>query len=441
MSKKLPLEGIRIIDVTVVWAGPHCTQLLAEWGAEVIRVEPRNRMQPSTRGQTAHVTKEQVDAVRNSTATAGSLFYAFPDWDPGETPFNRSPSFNSHARNKKSMTVDIMTPEGRDIFRRLVAKSDVFIENNVPETIERAQATYEELSEINPRLIQLRMPGYGLTGPYKNYRTFGTHMEGMTGHHHIRGYTDMDPSMTGDSFTGDAAAGVQGAFAVMLALRQRKRTGKGQQIEMALAEGFVPYMGEFMLDYSMNQRVTEPQGNRHPTHAPHNAYPCEGEDRWIVIDVGTQDEWAALCNVMGNPDWTNDEKFVDQVSRHRRQKELDAHVAEWTKTRDRFELFHQLQAAGVAAGPVQDEADAFACPQLGDRGFFEELTGPDTGTRSYPGLIFNMSKTPNNLRRHPVGLGQDNEYVYKEIIGVSDAEYAELERLDQIGTGYAADVP
>ncbi|MDP7533398.1 MAG: CoA transferase, partial [SAR202 cluster bacterium] len=227
----------------------------------------------------------------------------------------------------------------------------------------------------------------------------------------------------------------------MLALRQRKRTGKGQQIEMALAEGFVPYMGEFMLDYSMNQRVTEPQGNRHPTHAPHNAYPCEGEDRWIVIDVGTQDEWAALCNVMGNPDWTNDEKFVDQVSRHRRQKELDAHVAEWTKTRDRFELFHQLQAAGVAAGPVQDEADAFACPQLGDRGFFQDLTGPDTGTRSYPGLIFNMSKTPNNLRRHPVGLGQDNEYVYKEIIGVSDAEYAELERLDQIGTGYAADVP
>ncbi|MCH7801629.1 MAG: CoA transferase, partial [Chloroflexi bacterium] len=257
MSKKLPLEGIRVVDVTLVWAGPHCTQLLAEWGAEVIRVEPRSRMQPSTRGSAAHITQEQVDRAKG---TGSALFMSFPDNKAGERPYNRSPAFNSHARNKRSITLDIMTPEGQAMFRRLIAESDVFVENNVPVTIERANATYEELSKVNPKLIMLRMPGYGLDGPYKNYRTFGTHMEGMAGHHHIRSYPNLDPSMTGDSFTGDAAAGVQGAFAVMLALRQRKRTGKGQQIEMALAEGFIPYMGEFMMDYAMNGRVTEPQG-------------------------------------------------------------------------------------------------------------------------------------------------------------------------------------
>jgi crotonobetainyl-CoA:carnitine CoA-transferase CaiB-like acyl-CoA transferase len=248
-------------------------------------------MQPSTRGTAAHITQAQVDRAKG---TGSALFMSFPDNEAGERPYNRSPAFNSHARNKRSMTLDIMTPEGQEMFRRLIAESDVFVENNVPETIERANATYEELSKVNPKLIMLRMPGYGLDGPYKNYRTFGTHMEGMAGHHHIRSYPDLDPSMTGDSFTGDAAAGVQGAFAVMLALRQRKRTGKGQQIEMALAEGFIPYMGEFMMDYSMNGRITEPQGNRHRSHAPHNVYPCQGEDRWIVIDVGTPEEWSRL---------------------------------------------------------------------------------------------------------------------------------------------------
>ena len=148
-------------------------------------------MQPSTRGNQAHVSRETVQAAQGGGL---SMFYAFPDRDPGDRPWNRSPSFNSHARNKRSMSIDIMQPEGEEMFRRLIAVSDVLVENNVPETIERAHATYEELSKINPELIMLRMPGYGLSGPYKNYRTLGTHMEGMTGHHYIRGYQDMDPS-------------------------------------------------------------------------------------------------------------------------------------------------------------------------------------------------------------------------------------------------------
>ncbi len=436
--KKLPLEGIRVVDVTVVWAGPHCTQLLAEWGAEVIRVEPVNRMQPVTRGIQAHVSREAVRAAQGNGLSSG---FAFPDGDPGDRPWNRSPSFNSHARNKRSMTTDIMHPEGREMFRRLIEISDVFVENNVPETIERAQATYEELSKINPKLIMLRVPGYGLSGPYKNYRTFGTHMEGMTGHHYIRGYPDMDPSMSGEALTGDAAAGVNGAFAVMMALRHRRRTGKGQLIELALAEGFIPYLGEFILDYTMNGRVTEPQGNRHRSHAPHNVYPCQGDDRWIAMDVATQEEWEALCAVMSDPEWVRDPKFADPISRWNHQKELDGHIAEWSRDKNDYDLFHALQKAGISAGPVQNEADTYDCPQLGDRGFFEELTGPETGTHSYPGLVFKMSKTPNKLGRYPVRLGEDNEYVYKDLLGLSDEEYTRLEELGQIGMDYPADIP
>src|SRR5207248_11120757 len=135
------------------------------------------------------------------------------------------------------------------------------------------------------------MPAYGLDGPYKNYRSFGTHMEAMTGHHHLRGYSDLDPSMTGDAFTADAAGGVMGAFAVMLALRHRRRTGRGQQIELAQAEHFLGYLAEPILDFTMNGRETDPQGNQHPSHAPHGVYPTLGEDRWIAIDVGDDAAW------------------------------------------------------------------------------------------------------------------------------------------------------
>lgn len=437
MAKKLPLEGIRIVDVTVVWAGPYVTQLLAEWGAEVIRVEPLFHIQPSTRGGEQPVTKELVKALKD----AGNLLMAFPDDDPAPRPWNRGPSFNSHARNKLSMTCDVLMPGGLDIFHKLIAMSDVYIENNVPETIERTHLTHEELLPYNPNLITLRMPSYGLHGPYKNWRAFGTHMEGMTGHHYLRSYRHLDPSMTSDAFTVDAASGVMGAIAVVMALRHRKRTGKGQQIEMAQAENFLPYLGEAILDYTMNGRVWEPQANRHLTHAPHNVYPCKGDDRWIAIDVGTDNEWGALCAIAGNPAWARDERFRDGPSRYQHQDELDAAIAEWTKHENDFDLFHRLQAAGVTAGPVQNEADAYACPQLNERGFFEELTHPECGTHRYPGLIFKMSKTPNTLHRHPCMLGEDNEYVYKELLKVGDEEYQRLVEQGQIGVDYAGKEP
>lgn len=433
-GRRLPLAGVRVVDLTLVWAGPHCTQLLAEWGAEVIRVEPLTHIQPSTRGAEQRFTKESLAALPDQ---GRALVYHYPDNDPGPHPWNTCAEFNSHARNKRSVTLDTWTAEGKELFRRLIAVSDVFVENNAPETIERSGLTYEVLRTANPGLIMLRMPAYGLSGPYKNVRSFGSHMEAMTGHHYLRGYPDMDPSATGPSFAADAAGGVVGAFAVMLALRARRRTGRGQQIELPQAENFLPYMGDIILDYTMNGRSAEPHGNDHPSHAPHGPYPCRGDDRWIAIDVWTDAAWESLCRVLNAPEWRTHPRFVTALSRWQHRRELDALLAERTRAWSVRELFQALQAEGVTAGPVQDERDAYACPHLNARGFFEELDHPEAGRQSYPGLNLRMAGTPNHLRRHPVMLGEDNEYVYRDVLGLSEAEYDALVDSGQVGTEYA----
>ena len=432
----LPLEGVRVADVTVVWAGPYVTQLLAEWGAEVIRVEPRTRVQPMTRGADRIATRESVMAQ----AQAGITLGAFPDFEPGDDPWNRNASFNSHARNKLSANADFSTEEGRELFLRLIEHCDVMVENNVPETIEKANLTYDVLRERNPGLIMLRMPAFGLSGPYKNYRAFGTHIEGMIGHHYVRGYPNGGPEESGDVFTGDAVAGIQGALAVTMALRHRQKTGEGQMIELSQAENFLPMLGDFILDYTANGRVTPPQGNQHQSHAPHNAYPCRGEDRWIAIDCDSDDAWEAICEVLGAEDLLAEDRFATAPRRFTHRDALDAELAALTRDRDARALFWELQAAGVIAGVVQDEADLANCPQLADRGFFEELTREGLGTHRYPGLIFRMANTPNSLRRHPVRIGEDNEYVYREVMGFSEAEYQAALDSGQVGEDYAEGV-
>jgi crotonobetainyl-CoA:carnitine CoA-transferase CaiB-like acyl-CoA transferase len=433
VARRLPLEGLRVVDVTVVWAGPHCTQLLGEWGAEVIRVEPLQHIQPSTRGAETRTSRAQAQAQRGNGLLLGATY---PDRDPGERPWNRVPAFNTHAHNKRSMTLDVMEPGGLEIFERLVAISDVLVENNAPDTVERAGITYERLSRVNPRLIMLRISAYGLSGPYKYYRSFGTHIEAAIGHHYLRGYPDLDPSMTGDAYTADAAGGVQGAFAVLLALRHLRRTGKGQMIELSLAENFMPYLGEAILDYTMNGRVAAPQGNQHPSHAPHGVYPCAGEDRWIAIDIGSDAEWKALCQVLNCPAWRNDPRFATALSRWHHRDQLDRLLAERTAPEEAHDLFQRLQAAGVVAGPVQNEADVYACPELAARGFFQRMHHADAGEHLYPGLNVRLSETPNDFRRAACLLGQDNDYVYRELLGVSDEEYSRLERRGHIGTVY-----
>jgi len=433
---KLPLEGIRVVDITVIYAGPFATMNLADWGAEVIRVESTKHFQVLTRGGMARPPQE---IVSNPTRTGGLATYC--GRDVSFRPWNRWTLFNAHARNKLGCTMDLTQPEGKELFKKLISVSDVFLESNAPHVTENLGLTYDVLKEVNPKLIMLSMPGFGRYGPYKYYRGLGVHQECFIGHTFLRGYPDSDPSTTTTLYHADEAAGATAAFAVLLALHYRNRTGKGQFIDMAQAEATMPHLGEAIMDYTMNNRVQTSVGNRLPGTAPCGCYRCRGEDRWINITVSSDEEWQRLCRAMGNPQLARDDRFSDSLSRDKHQDELDKLIEKWTVKQNHYDAMFQLQAEGVPAGPVIFEDDAYNDPHLKERGFFEELTHEECGTHLYPGLGFRMSKTPNKLRLPPVRLGEHNEYVYKQLLKVSDAEYAELEKQGHIGMDYAPEVP
>ncbi|MFQ5934346.1 MAG: CoA transferase, partial [Dehalococcoidia bacterium] len=231
-------------------------------------------------------------------------------------------------------------------------------------------------------------------------------------------------------------SGINGAVAVMMGLRHRARTGRGQLIELALAENFTAYMGDAIMDYTMNGRVQNTLGNRHSHLAPHGCYPCKGDDEWVTIAVSNEGEWQNLCRAMGDPSWIREEKFSTELGRYEHQDEMDRHIAGWTKQKAKYELMHLLQREGVAASAVLNHGEVFRDPHLKERHYFQKVTQSETGTHLYPKMAARLSRTPNSIRLPPVRLGEHDEYVYKEILGMGDAEYRRLEELGQIGMDY-----
>lgn len=427
---KLPLDGIRVATFEIMWAAPMTTQILGDLGAEVIRVENIYNFQSGVTSRGFTITKEQNKFMQPWVG-------AYPDRDPGEKPFNQCPFFVHNLRNKYSMTLDIRRPEGWAIFEKLVKICDVIVENNVAETAEKLGLTYERLKAIKNDIILVRMPAYGIEGPYANRRAWGAHMEDLSGHNMLRAYRDMGPTGNGQVFAADYMGGSLGALATMMALRHKRRTGKGQMIEVAQVEGAMLCLGEAIMDYSMNKRDAVSVGNR-DIHggAPYGTYRCKGEDRWVNICVTSEDEWQGLCEVMGNPEWTQKAEFATAFSRNKNQDELDKCVESWTINHDNYAVMQMLQNNNVPAGPVLDGKDFFYDPQWQDRDWFEEVTHPLAGKRLWPGVMAKFSRTPIHIRKSHVMLGEDNEYVYKQLIGVSDEEYHDLEKKAHIGTDY-----
>ena len=448
----LPLDGIRVIELCPIWAGPYCGMLLADWGAEVIRVENRYHFPVYTRGlmiKTPEFLAKQgigYTAVKKDDYREGASHNVFS-------------LFNAHARNKLGMTINLRDAKGIDIFKRLIKLSDVFVESNSPRVKEHLGITSDVLMEINPKLVMISMPAFGGTGPYKYYRALGAHQEGFGGHTYLRGYVDDDPTTTTTIYHTDESAGLTGAFAVMTALHQRRKTGRGAYIDMAQVETSIPHLAQAVMEYTMNGRIVERMGNRDFHGAVQGCYRCrdvrgkwvpptlalgtsedqEIVDTWVNITISNDAEWEGFRSVLGYPEWANDPKFSDHLSRLRNHDELDGHITAWTREHNAYEVMHLLQREGIAAGPVLDEKDACEDPHVKDRGFLEKLTHADAGTHLYPGLAFKMSEMPNNLRLPPVRLGEHNEYVYKELLGFSDEEYAELEKEGHIGTDFAPD--
>src|SRR6266567_3267861 len=282
-----PLTGVRVVDLTVVWAGPMATMLLSDLGAQVIKVENIHVWQTLARGALAHPPK-----LPPNPAMPGS----YPHDDPGERPWNTAANSMNTLRNKLSVTIDLRVPEGRQAFEQLVRGADVVYENNVTETMDKLGITYEYLCSLRPDIVYVRAPAFASTGPYRNRRAFGVHLEGVTGHSLLRSYRDLDPSTNTQIYAGDFFSGTHGAFAVIAALLYRRRTGKGQLVELPQVEAAAGMLAQYMMDYALNGRMHESIGNRdfHGA-APCGVYPCRGEDRWVAITVCDDDQWRSLC--------------------------------------------------------------------------------------------------------------------------------------------------
>ncbi|HEU4758672.1 MAG TPA: CoA transferase [Dehalococcoidia bacterium] len=401
-----PLAGIRVADFSWVWAGPFCTMQLAHMGAEVVRIESMRR----------------VCALR-----------MLPPWLDGRPGVNRSGYFNQYNQGKRSVTLDISTSEGADIAKRIVAISDIAVENFAAGVLERLGLGYGELKKVKPDLIMISMSGYGATGPESHYVSYGPAQVPLSGMSSLTGYAGWPPMHAGMSY-GDPNAGLHAAFAVLAALLHRERSGEGQHIDMSQWESTMALIGDAFLGYGMNGNQPPRDGSRVPHMAPHGIFPCAGaqtaeglpDDRWLSIACGSDEEWRALCKVMGRPELADDPRFHTLVDRKANEDALEAAVSEWTQTQDPFEATHRLQAAGVAAFPPLMNRELAEDPHLNTRGFFVEKEHPEVGVRKHAGIPWRMSETPCEVWRAAPTMGQDNEYVFGELLRMSRHQIAEL---------------
>ncbi len=406
----LPLEGIRVLDVTQVWAGPYATRWLADMGAEVIKVE-----------SIQHPDSERI-SFRNRTAAG-----------PDDAYFNRAARFNQVNCNKLGITLDLTTATGVDLFKRLVAISDVVVENYSVGVMRRFGIDYEALREIKPDLIMMSMPGFGSKGPESHYLSYGPVQEAVSGLISLTGYKPGEYLETGE-FYADPINGSFAAAGLFAALFHRRRTGKGVFIDLAQSEAMIACLPELVLEYQMNNRVLETTANRHRFKSPHGCYRCQGVDEWLVVSISHEDEWKALCEAMGRPELADDERFATMRRRIENQDSLDRLIEEWTTTRERKAAMTLLQAHGVPAEAIFTIEDLVHDEHVQSRGILETVPGPWTGDELTVGVPVKIDGVAARVRRHAPGLGEHNRSVLNNLLGLTDEELDKLEAEQIIGT-------
>ncbi|MBI4312459.1 MAG: CoA transferase [Chloroflexi bacterium] len=395
-----PLANVRVLDLTMVWAGPHGTLMLAALGAEVIKLEAPRRMD-TWRGATRPLPGQGV----------------YPGDVPGERAYNRYAYFNETDRNKLGVSLDLTTAKGRLIFENLVRLSDVVIENFRAGVLERLGYPYAALCRLKGDIIYLSMPAFGNTGPERDYVAIGVAQDQLAGIAYGNGYEGDSPWRTSLNYA-DPVAGLTAAGAILAALIHRRRTGRGQFIDLSQREALACLVGETILDYVMNGRVPRRMGNHHQRVAPHNTYPSTGEDSWITIAVTSDKEFAALCSAMGRPELARDPRFGDMAARKRNEAVLDELIRDWTRRHDATALMRQLQRLDVPAAPVLHGGQLLSDPHLSERSFFETVTHPEAGTHPYPGSPFKLSRSPARLNRPAPRFGEHTRYVLGEVLGL-----------------------
>ena len=392
------LEDIKVADFSWIIAGPTTTKLLADSGAQVIRIE----------------SYHSPDNLRSIS----------PMKD-GVSGINRSATYARYNSSKYGVSLNLKHPKGLELAKRIVAWADIVVENYTPGVMERLGLGYEELTKVRPDIIMLSMPLLGHTGPLANHPGLGVQLSDLIGFGNLTGWPDRGPCTLPGAYT-DFISPHFAIAAVIAALDHRRRTGKGQYIEICQFEAGLQFIAPVLLDWVVNGREPVRKGNDCDYAVPHGVYRCRGRDRWCAITVFTSTEWKSLCGVIDNPALSGEPDFETLMGRRKHSAEIDRLIEVWTTLHDAEQVMQLLQAAGVAAGVVANGQDLFENPQLENRGFYKPLEHAEIGLHHYPIPPFKLSRTPCEPRMPAPCLGQHNEYVYRQIIGVSDTEFVEL---------------
>ena len=375
------LQGLRVVDLTRIVAGPYTTRMLADFGAEVIKVQ----------------SAKMATGIESNT----------------------TPYFCAWNRNKRSITLDLDYHEAREILLNLVKISDIVVENFSPRVMSNWDLDYATLKKSNENLIMLSMSATGQSGPWKDFVAYGPTVQSLGGLNYLTSYSQDAPMGIGYAYA-DIISGVYGAFSILAALEHRDRCGQGQYIDLSEYEAVCTTIGPALIDACSNQNQIVPRGNdadqKHA--APYGCYKCSGEDRWCVIAVFTEDEWQSLCGVLGNPAWSEKKKFSSMASRKKYKAILDTHISEWTAELTAENVADYLQQAGIAAGVVQNAENLANDPQLAAGDFFTSLNHPAMGeikTDTYPLNFRNCRPTP--WKASPL-LGEANQFVFEELLGL-----------------------
>jgi crotonobetainyl-CoA:carnitine CoA-transferase CaiB-like acyl-CoA transferase len=427
------LEGIRVIDLSTIWAAPLGTRWLADVGAEVIKVQETPKLTPAIIQRLKRLQEQKEQEAAATSGSGASTATAAPPRTAGVTP-NNNPVMAEKGLtgyvlqtegNKKAVSLDFEKPRGRELLVRLIELSDIVVDNHRPVVLERLGMDFAGLTAIKPGIILLKVAAMGQTGPERNYSGFGATIDGLGGLAFHTGYHDVpdQPVRSGINYA-DPIAGMYVGGALMMALLHRKRTGRGQEIDVSLRETLP--IAEMFMEYSMNGRFFPRLGNRELGRAPHGVYRCAGEDRWIAIAVNTDAEWRALCSAMGDPEWTRDQKFADMHSRWRHHDQLDAEINAWTSAQEDGPLALRLQAVGVAATPVLTPPEAIRSPHHEARGWWHQMKQEHMGEYHYYGPGWRLPATPASIHSPPPYYGQHNREVLQGMLGLSENEYQEL---------------
>lgn len=392
-----PLAGVRVVDFTHDWAGPHAARVLADYGAEVIKIEYPQRL----------------DGMRGG----------FPE------KVNDFARFWQLHRNKRSVTLDLARDDHLAVCKKLIADSDIVIENSRPGVMARLGLDFDELRTLREDIILISMSAFGASGPYAAYAGYGGGIEAASGLQSLTGYATEGASYRVREM--DVINGIYGAAATMSALLHRQRGGGGQWIDLSETETCCWSIGEYFADCSGRGAAPEMLGNRHPVHAPQGCYPCAGEDRWITICAADDRQWQALAACIDAPQWAEEPRFADAAERRQHHDEIDARIAAWTQARDPMTAMQQLQTAGVAAGVVMNAADLASDPHLSARGWFLETQGV-----RLPGLPFRFLRDSGGLRHPGPALGRDNQWLAEHYGTLSPIE---TPRAETLGTAFDAE--